>query len=773
MTKPLIIVESPAKCKKIEAYLDNKYKCIASFGHIRELKDGLKCIDIDNNFKPKFSLCTKNRNISKLREAVKNTSDIYLATDDDREGEAIAWHICQVCKLSVKTTKRILFHEITKPALQRAIQNTTTINMNKVNSQLSRVVLDRLVGFMISPVLWKNINRQSGLSAGRCQTPALKLVYDNQKEIDESPGQVVYNTTGYFTQKNITFQLNKNFEEKETMEEFLEETVNFDHMLEKRPVKQVSRKPPEPFTTSTLQQSASNQFHYSPKATMKYAQTLYENGLITYMRTDSKTYSKEFLETAKNYILEHHDETYINKNIEFLSTRKNDNPSKKGGKKKQNENVQEAHEAIRPTDINKNNCDTIEKLSSQEKRLYAMIWKNSVQSCMSDAIVNVLDVIISAPMETQYKNSEEQIVFPGWKILDGKEKANYYDYLSNMKSGLINYKKVKCIQTLKSKVQHFTEARLVQLLEKRGIGRPSTFSSLVSKIQERNYVKRENVEGRMIKCVDYTLVDDTIEEHETEKMVGQEKNKLVIQQLGIIVLEFLMKHYDSLFNYDYTSAMEKELDVILQGKKTWYEPCEECYSMIKEINSSMKPPDTKKDKDNNKIDEYHTYVIGKYGPCIKYEKDGKTTFKKIRKNVKVDLEKLANKEYSVEDLVEKEDTDSLGKYKEIPIVVKKGKYGYFANYNGKNYSLKSLKGDHTMENIINIIEGNVKTGSGIIREFNDNLSLRKGQYGHYVYYKTKSMKKPKFLSLKGCKLDVELATNEEFMEYLTEKYDVE
>jgi len=772
MTKPLIIVESPAKCKKIESYLDYKYKCIASFGHIRELKDGLKCIDIDNNFKPKFSLCTKNKNISNLRDAVKNSSDVYLATDDDREGEAIAWHICQVCKLSVKTTKRILFHEITKPAIQRAIQNTTIINMNKVNSQLSRVVLDRLVGFMVSPILWKNINRQSGLSAGRCQTPALKLVYDNQKEIDESPGQIVYNTIGYFTQKNITFQLDKNFEKKQVMEKFLEETVNFDHILEKKTVRQSTRNAPEPLTTSTLQQLASNQFHYSPKATMKYAQTLYENGLITYMRTDSKTYSKEFIETAKIYIRENHDESYIHKNINNLSTRKSDNPNKCKKNDKKNENVQEAHEAIRPTNIKKVSCEEMEKLTNYEKRLYVMIWKHSVQSCMSDAIVNVLDIIITAPKDTIYKNSEEQIVFPGWKILDRKEKVSYFEYLSNVKSGIVPYKKVKSIQTLKSKVNHFTEARLVQLLEKKGIGRPSTFSSLIHKIQERNYVKRENVEGIKIKCVDFTLVDDTIEEHDTDKIVGQEKNKLVIQQLGVIVLEFLMKYYDSLFNYEYTSAMEKELDIILEGNKIWHKPCEDCYKIINEINSNLNPPDIKNNKSKNKIDDKHSYVIGKYGPCIIYQEDGKTTFKKIKKNVKVDLEKLANGDYKVEDLLENEE-DSLGKYKEQSIIVKKGKYGFFANYNGKNYSLKSLNGDHTMENIINIIEGNVKTNIGIIREFNNNLSLRKGQYGPYVYYKTNSMKKTKFLSLKGCKLDVELASDEEFMEYLKEKYDVE
>lgn len=765
MAKPLIIVESPAKCKKIESFLDNKYKCIASFGHVRELKDGLKCIDIDNNFKPKFSLCSRNKNISKIISLVRESSDVYLATDDDREGEAIAWHICIICKLPVKSTKRIIFHEITKTAIQRSLQNVTTINMNTVNSQLSRVVLDRLVGFMISPILWKNINRKSGLSAGRCQTPALRLVYENQKQIDENPGEIVYNTTGYFTKKNIVFNLDKNFDSKDKMEEFLEESVNFDHVFSKKDIKQVSRKPPEPFTTSTLQQCASNVYHYSPKATMKYAQTLYENGLITYMRTDSKTYSKEFIESAKIFIGENYDENYIHTNIDILST----NKTSKSTKKKKNDNAQEAHEAIRPTNINVK--DIVDSFSNQEKNLYYLIWKNSVQSCMSDAKVNVLECVISAPFETKYKHSEEQIVFLGWKILDKQNKETYFEYLKVLKSGNIDYKKIKSVQTLKKTIQHFTEARLVQLLEKKGIGRPSTFSSLISKIQERNYVKKENVEGKKIKTVDFVLVEDTIEEQEVEKIVGQEKNKLVLQQLGKIVLEFLLNHYEQLFNYDFTSNMEQTLDTIMKGDKIWHEPCKEYYDVIREINSNMKEPEKNK-KDANKIDEHHTYIVGKYGPCIKCEKDGNTSFKKIKKGLDVDLEKLAQGQYKLTDLIEENENKPFGTYKDLPIYIKTGKYGDYVSYNNKNYSIKTLK-NRNLEEIIKIINGDTTAQSNVKRTLNNNLSIRTGKYGPYIYFKTNKMKKPKFLSLKGCSLDIELATNEEYLDYIKEKYEVE
>ena len=304
MTK-LVIVESPAKCRKIEKFLGNGYKCAASFGHIRGFDGGLKAIDIDNHFKPAFrTLPKKAKYIKKLRMLIKKSSEVILATDDDREGEAIAWHLCQVFKLPINTTKRIIFHEITKSAIQHAIGNPTHLNMDKVCAQQARQILDLLVGFKISPILWKHISRnsKSGLSAGRCQTPALRLIYDNQKEIDNSPGKKVYETIGYFTKKNLEFKLNFNYSNEDSMGEFLESSIHFDHIYDVNKPKKISKKPPQPFSTSTLQQKASNELRFSPKQTMTLAQKLYENGYITYMRTDSKTYSKEFIIAAKLYI---------------------------------------------------------------------------------------------------------------------------------------------------------------------------------------------------------------------------------------------------------------------------------------------------------------------------------------------------------------------------------------------------------------------------------------------------------------------------------------
>ena len=317
----LVIVESPAKCKKIESYLGSGYKCIASFGHIRQIANGLKSIDTKNNYDVVFkTIGSKGKYIKSLREWIKKSKEVILATDDDREGEAIAWHICKTFNLPVLSTKRIIFHEITKPAIKTAINNPTVINMNTVNAQLARQVLDLLVGYTISPILWKHISRNTkgSLSAGRCQTPALRLVYEQQKLINSSPGKKVYETTGIFTNKNLSFVLNYNYNSENEMEKFLEESVNFEHKYSVTKPKVVKK-----ILLFHLQQA-----HYSkkqvmniislPKQTMRLAQTLYENGLITYMRTDSIKYSKEFVKTAKKYIKSQYGNDYVTKNLEKL-----------------------------------------------------------------------------------------------------------------------------------------------------------------------------------------------------------------------------------------------------------------------------------------------------------------------------------------------------------------------------------------------------------------------------------------------------------------------
>ena len=560
MSYTLLIVESPAKCAKIEKYLGPGYKVLGSFGHITHLSN-LKQIDFENNYKPNFEVVdSKKSQINKLKQAIYKAKEVILATDDDREGEAIAWHIAQVFNLCPTTTKRIIFHEITERAVKNALANPGVINMNLVYAQQGRQILDLIVGFKISPILWKHIvsNTKNSLSAGRCQTPALRLVYDNYKEIQASPGKLSFNTTGIFTGKNIIFPLNYNHLSHDEIKEFLELSKTYKHVLSKEVERQTKKNPPTPFTTSGLQQAANNNMHISPKDTMALAQKLYEGGYITYMRTDSKVYSEEFIEKGIEYITENYNKDYINPNMGLITqslNREDKKEEKKKSKKKkeENNNAQEAHEAIRPTNILVESIPEDEDIfTARHRKLYKLIWNNTLESMMAPAIYKQLMVKITAPQNHLYKYSAEENIFPGWKAVQGVDDDKYYSYLQNLKGGEIIAKKIISKQTLKDLKSHYTEARLVQLLEQKGIGRPSTFSSLIEKIQEREYVKKQNVEGKKLEIVDYTLEDGNINVERGSKEFGNEKNKLVITQIGILVIEFLIKYFDSLFGYDYT-----------------------------------------------------------------------------------------------------------------------------------------------------------------------------------------------------------------------------
>lgn len=795
MGKTLLIVESPAKCKKIESYLGNGYTCIASFGHIRELakQKGLGCIDIENNYKPTFiNVYRQKNNIETLRKKIQSHDDILLATDDDREGEAIAWHICMVFKLPVTSTKRIIFHEITKDAILNAVRNPTVIDMNKVHSQQARQVLDFLVGYTISPMLWKYINAYSdnSLSAGRCQTPALRLIYDNYLDTKNNVGKECYSITGYFTKKGLPFVLNTTIDTKDKCETFLEENVNFNHTYTVSKPREIVKKAPEPLTTSSLQQKSSNELHYSPKQTMMLAQNLYEAGYITYMRTDSKFYSVQFVEQTKQYIHTKFGDDYIKANIQDLCLRKGGGgneditkPTKKKGKKtggdKEGMKAQEAHEAIRPTDVFKKTISPEEmndKIGEKEKRLYEMIWKYTVESCMSDAIFNSITASVSAPSienitteNTSFQYSEEQVVFKGWCILENIPGVNeLYAYLKNLKSPQsMKYKKIKCDFTIKDLKQHYTEAKLVSLLEKHGIGRPSTFSTLITKIQDRGYVKKDDVDGREIECVDFTLVDDVIEEIPTKKKIGNEKNKLVIQPLGILVIEYLLKSFPELFDYSYTKQMEDDLDVISEGRKIWHSLCGECYTYMMGLKEKV---DTK-EKFAIQVDEDHKFKIAKYGAVLvsKDKETGKDVFQKVKPNI--DIDAIRNGTLKVEDIIQPDEKTILCVLDGEEIELKKGKFGNYFTYKGKNYSLKGIK-----KNVKKLTESDIreivddKQDSGVVREINEYLSIRNGKYGHYILYKKPKAKKPEFLKLKGFTSDYLTCPIDELIGWIRQTY---
>lgn len=765
-----VLVESPAKCGKIEKFLGPGYKCMATFGHIRSL-DNLNNIDIANNFKPTFTdVSSKYNQIKKLKSFIAQSDDVMLAADDDREGEAIAWHVCKMFNLPVSSTKRIIFHEITESALKQAVSSPTRINMELVRAQQARQILDILVGFKLSPILWSKIQYKTkrSLSAGRCQTPALRLIYDNQVEIDNSPGKKVYNTTGYFTSQNLGFSLDFNHEGEESMGDFLEESVNFDHMFDCGKVRNTTKKPPSPFTTSALQQAASNELRLSPKATMDSCQKLYEAGYITYMRTDSTTYSAEFIAKAGKYIINKYGEEYKHPNIEKLSERKEDKKSKKKKSKKDENNAQEAHEAIRPTKIECDSIDEGEKLGSREVRLYNLIRQNTLESCMADAKYKAITAKITAPEDNVYKYSCEQVIFPGWKIVGGyDEESADYNYLKAMKKQKLEYNKIISKVTMKELKSHYTEARLVQLLEQNGIGRPSTFSSLVDKIQERGYVKKDSIKGKPIECVDFELEGDMITENANTRDFGGERNKLIIQPLGLIVIEFLLEHFDPLFNYEYTKNMEDTLDSIAKGDSVWHELCRDCLTQIE----TLSEPLGLVEKVTIPIDEDHVYMVAKYGPCIKCTKGGKTTFKKVKEGI--NLTKLKNGEYTLADIIQTKaaakNDNIIGKHKDSDVVLRNGRYGMYIEWKGNkiNITIEKDYKDVTLDDVREYLV------SPIIREITKDASIRVGKYGDYIYYKTSRMKKPRFLHLKKFVGDYKTMEKKELIEWINETHKIE
>lgn len=780
----LVIVESPAKCGKIESFLGTGYKCIASFGHIQEL-NGLSSIDFENNYEPKFIPSESKRSqIAKLKYAISNSEEVLLATDDDREGEAIAWHICKLFDLSIPNTKRIIFHEITKPAILAAVANPTRLNMDIVHAQQARQVLDLIVGYKISPILWKNItwNSKKGLSAGRCQTPALRIVYDNQKDIESSPGKMVYNTIAYMTKLNLPFALNTQFETKEPVEEFLEESASHTHIFHRNPPKKTIKAPPIPLTTSTLQQSASNDLHVNPKEAMSICQKLYEQGYITYMRTDSTTYSTEFIQSAKVYITGEYGVEYVNDKIDDLALSSTVQKTKKGkgkdkGKDKDKPQAQEAHEAIRPTKITV--LAVAETMSPREKKMYLLIWKNTVASCMSPAQYSSLSAKVSAPLDHHYKYNMEQVVFPGWKKVMGYEEENKeFAYIKTIKQDSeLNYNKIASKMTMKELKTHYTEAKLVQLLEKQGIGRPSTFSSLIDKIQERGYAIKKDVQGKNVNCVDYELEGEELREITDVRTFGNEKNKLVVQPVGILVLEFLTENITELFDYDYTKTMENELDLIAGGESTWYELCRKCDTQIEKETAQFSSEPA---KFSYAFDDKHTLIMGKYGPVIKVATNKSTDKVQFIPTIEdLDLGKVMRGEYVLADVLKTGVVHGakniLGTYKNEPLEVKNGKFGLYAAWGKNNRSLKQLNKpieELTLAEVVKYLDNESSADPAMVRCINKNINIRNGKFGHYIFYKTDKMTKPSFHKLQPFKGDYKTCDEKEFAIWFHEHYNV-
>jgi len=735
--KILVIVESPSKCKKIEQYLGSKYKVIASYGHFTKLDD-LQQINYDD-FTIKYKI-DNHKVVKQLRDNVKQAKDVIIATDDDREGEAIGWMICKFCNLDIKKTKKITFQEITKSALMNAMNNIQSVNMNRVKSQQARQILDLYLGYKISPMLWKYV--QHKLSAGRCQTPALKLIYDNQEYFDSANSDTEYKVNSGFTSKNIVFSLTTNVEKKNILE-FIEEIKDkSEWKINNVNVKEVTENPPQVLITSSLQQKASNNLKMSPKMTMKCAQELYENGYITYMRTDSVCYSKDFIDTLKTYIKTNYGEKYVMSNIEKLAINKN------GGK------AQEAHEGIRVCDLN---MSETKLQNSSANRLYKFIYKHCIQCGMSISRSQDYEYFINSgslsPQNKEYifKYKENLSLFDGWKLLENESERIYFrNYLDNLATsgGVFGMNYLEANEKLISNPKHLSEASLIQQLEKRNIGRPSTFSSIVQNIQDKKYVLKGNIEGSLKNVVNYKLNSEKeLIEICKEECLNSEKSKLQITPLGKQVCEFCYNHFETIFNYEFTNNMENGLDNIESNEtnncKFLREYISSVEHLIKETNTNYKenPETIKKVCDTSihcgQIDGAPAYIkSGKYGYYMTCGKNGKT---------KVSLKDFRG--FDIEHKINEQNGISEQELKLIIEFIKKGK-------EEKNKS--------------------------ILVVLNTDYSIRESKYGYYLYYKTKKMKQPKFMKYNDENDDKKQIRNnwiqenniKEISNYLREKYKI-
>lgn len=762
----LIIVESPSKCAKIEHYLGPDYCCIASKGHLRQI-EGQKAIDTKDTFLPTFTILSdKKDHIEKMKSTISKFVDrnVFLATDDDREGEAIAWHICQLFNLPL-TTPRIIFHEITKSAIVKAVSSPTTINMSIVHAQQARQVLDVIVGYKVSPFLWKYLynNKDNSLSAGRCQTPALKLIYENEKERDTQTLNKYYKTVGDFTEKRISFTLKTEFTEDTQVEAFLEKTVHFMHKLSIGSQKVISKSPPKPFHTSRLLQTASSQLHMSPKETMSLCQQLYQGGYITYMRTESALYSKDFIEKMSTYIAEQFKSKDLLGDTERLMNTNSENP----------------HEAIRVTQIELKTIPNCE--NNRLNTLYKLIWRTTIESCMTNASYNQTKIHISAPDKNEYYTDIEIPKSLGWKIVQsntdlteqqtqGTALLLYLNTLSQNDS--VKYNNIASSLTVTSNHSYYTEAGLVNKLESLGIGRPSTYSSIIETIKERGYVKKTDTSGYSLTCSNFNLACGKIQKSITEKTFGVEKGKLIIQPIGLIAIEFLTTHFHELFSYDYTKNMEEQLDMISSKKIVdWEQICKDCYQQIKTMSPTLKNINKK----TYEIEPGYEFIFDKYGPVIRHTLDnGEIEYFPGNKEIDVDIEKLQNKQYTLDDLLLPK-PQLIGKYQGEDIHIKNGQYGYYAEWGTNKESLKSIDipiADITIESITIFLDSKTKKNPDILRELNNVMTIRKGKFGAYVFYKRPDMKKPQFLDVKkyphgylNCEVDT-------LVEWLCEQYKI-
>lgn len=771
----LMIVESPSKCKKIGEILGSGYRVIASKGHLYEI-DGLRAID-KRTYEPKYTILKHQKEtVENLREHISIAARVLLATDGDREGESIAYHICCIFGLPVETTPRVIFNEITPRAILDAVSKPTIIDMSLVRAQQSRAVLDILVGYKLSPLLWRYIPKigEEVFSAGRCQTPALRLVYDNYLERNvasdsgdaDASAELNYKVHGYFFTQNFPFCLSTSFNSSIEVREFLINSASFKHVYlgfnktigEDRTRKETA---PLPLNTSAIIQACSNQFHISPKQTMQICQTLYQNGYITYMRTDNRKYSDMFIKQAREYIVKKYGDECLGNTDEITTS---------GGAAAAGEPVSaEAHEAIRPTHIN--TAMLPDDFDNRQKSVYRFIRERTLESCMRDAIYDAITVNISSPIkDAKYSFDVVKPRILGWKVVtepmerQQMQKMQYSFFAGGgvvvppKEGSVVDFQRIETIASIKSKkVSHYTEASLVNTLERLSIGRPSTYSMLVDVIQQRGYVKKQDVDGIIASYTEFRLErgDKVPTEKNTQKEFGKEKNKLVIQPSGIMAIEFLLKYFDDFFSYDYTSKMEERLDTIAKGGEQWNHICRDTNKTLKELIT----PVSEISKKQYKLDDNHEVIFSANGPVIKYiavaaaeDESCEVKYKQVKKDIAIDVIKLDRGEYKLDDLVELQN-DYLGMYEEHPLYLRNGRFGLYVEWGENKESIKNIGiaidkiTIADVDNYLNNPNAASINNKNVLRVVTPELSIRKGRYGPYIFYKTTQMKEPKFVGL--------------------------
>ena len=728
--KTLLIVESPAKSKTIEKLLGSNYIVLASFGHIRNLdKDNLG-IDVENDFRPTYKILPdKKKQIKALQDKMKTVDRVLLASDEDREGEAIAWHCAIVLKLNVNEKNRICFHEITKSALEHAVANPRTIDMDMVHSQQARRILDRLVGFNLSPLLWKHIAPK--LSAGRVQSAALKIIVTQETEIGKFTEKKYYKTVGLF-EKKLTGVLNTNFENSDLCLKFLEHCKSSVFTIKSIVKSIVEKRPPPPYTTSSIQQDIGTRFGIGAKKIMSILQSLYEKGYITYHRTDSTNLSIVIQNEIKEYIINKIDKKYVHLRS-YVSKIKC---------------AQEAHEAIRPTHIDK---ETLNDLTDPlDKKIYEIIWKRSVASQMSACKSEVYNITIDISNRTEkFTSKAEKIIFDGYKRIyddvikkENDENDDENDQLPSdflvdniEENEIIKYIKITCSEKYQNPPLRYTEASLIKKMEKIGIGRPSTYSSIIETLMERKYVEKKDVKGNKLNTVNYVLEKNVIKDKKEIINIGAEKKKLLPTQLGIQTSNFLQESFTTLLDTNFTASLEEKLDHIANGTAIWNNVVGDFYHDFIPLVGKLNKVE-KRFLGNDEEGKCVYAYVAKYGPVFQIG-DGKNA-----KYVKI-IPPLTIDNVTLKDLKnENSETYSknLGKHENNDIILKKGIYGFYLTHNNINYKIiEPFDKDLVLENAIECI--NTHKNSNIKKI--DNYLIKNGQYGPYILFNKKFFSIPK------------------------------